>query len=128
MPLSKFKADTLGIVSALLCLIHCLLLPVLVMGGIMSDYWSEHTQWMDFLFIFLAIAAVYFASRNTRQSNLKYWMWGSAFWFAFSILLHDVYQPAVVSSAMASLVLVITHMINFRHHMIHHHRMKSAAA
>lgn len=127
MPLSKIKADTLGIVSALLCLVHCILLPLLIMGGIMSDYWADHTHWMDYLFILLALAAVYFASRSTRESGLRYWMWGSAIWFALSILLHDMYQLAIVSSALASVVLVITHMINFRKHLIHH-RLKSTTA
>ena len=124
---SNNKADTLGILSAVLCLIHCLLFPVLILGGIMSDHWADHTAWMDYFFISLAIIAVVSASRNAIRNDIKFWMWLSAVWFAISVLLHDTYSVAIISSALSSVALVTVHAINFRHHLQVHRTKRTTA-
>lgn len=115
--LSHTKADTIGILSAVLCLIHCLLIPVLILGGIMSDHWMDHTAWMDYFFILLATIAVFSASRSATRNDIKLAMWFSAVWFAISILLHDTHSAAIFSSALSSVALVTIHAINFRQHL-----------
>lgn len=122
---SRNKADTLGILSAVLCLIHCLLFPLLILTGFMSDHWADHSAWMDYFFVVLAVFAVVSATRSTTRNDIKFWMWLSATWFSVSVLLHDTYSVAIVSSALSSVALVAVHTINFRQH-LQVHRTKRA--
>jgi len=91
----------------------------------MSDHWVDHTAWMDYFFILLAVVAVVSASRSTTRNDIKMGMWLSAIWFAISILLHDTYSAAIFSSALSSIALVTIHIINFRLH-LQLHRTKQA--
>lgn len=121
------KADTIGIFSSILCLIHCLLLPVLILGGLLNEEWSTHSEWVDYLFILLAVGAVFFASRQSHMYVLKVLMWAVVSWFSVSILLHDIFEAALYSSMAASVALVVLHTINFRHHQLVHHSRKATA-
>lgn len=121
------KADTVGILSSIFCLIHCLLLPVLVLAGLLNEDWSSHAEWVDYLFIILAVGAVYFASRNAEPHSLKILMWVGVSWFSVSILLHELFEAALYSSMGASVLLVILHSINFKHHQQKYHAKKATA-
>jgi hypothetical protein len=127
MHLNNHKADSLGIVSSLLCLIHCLLLPVLILAGIISEDLGEHTQWVDYVFILLAASAVFFATRQMANPFLKTSMWIAAAWFALSIMLHELSPIALYSSMLSSVALVVLHTINFRQHHVNHHTEKTTA-
>lgn len=126
MQLSNHKADSLGIISAVLCLIHCLIIPLMILGGMMNGDWGTHTQWMDYLFILLSTVAVFFAVRQMENLLLKRMMWASTLWFTTSILLHDTFSFALYSSMLASLALVVLHSINFRLHQQQHQTRKTA--
>lgn len=127
MFIAESKADTIGILSSVLCLIHCLLLPLFIFGGLLNEEWAAHAPWVDYLFIVLAIGAVFFASRQTNRYVLRLSMWITVGWFAVSILLHDKFDAALFSSMIASVVLVVLHSINFRNHYQQHHARKATA-
>lgn len=127
MLLSDKKADTIGILSSLLCVVHCLMLPVLVLGGLLHEEWALHAEWVDYLFILLAVGAVFFASRQADTYSLKVGMWLTVSWFSLSILLHDMFATALYSSMAASVVLVVLHSINFRQHQQQHQTKKVTA-
>lgn len=121
------KADTIGILSSVLCVIHCLLLPVFIFGGLLNEEWGTHGHWVDYVFILLAIGAVFFASCQSGSYALKVLMWITVSWFSISILLHHVFEVALYSSMAASVVLVVLHSINFKRHQQRHHANKAAA-
>lgn len=127
MFLADTKADTIGILSSIFCLIHCLLLPVLVLSGLLNEDWGTHAEWVDYMFIILAVGAVYFASRQSAHYSLKIWMWVGVSWFSLSILLHELFEAALYSSMGASLLLVVLHGINFKHHQQKYHAKKATA-
>lgn len=127
MQLTNHKADSLGIISAVLCLIHCLLIPLMILGGMINDDWGAHTQWMDYLFILLSATAVFLAVRQMDNLMMKRLMWAATLWFTFSILLHHTFSFALYSSMLASVALVIMHSLNFWQHQQQHHPRKAAA-
>ncbi|MFP4095120.1 MAG: MerC domain-containing protein [Cyclobacteriaceae bacterium] len=110
------KADAFGILSSVLCILHCLLLPLMVLGGLVAEEWVAHSQWMDFLFIAFALAAVYFTTRQMPAGLLRSAMWVSVIWFGISVSLHHFTHLALYSSMLASFSLVVLHSINFRQH------------
>lgn len=109
--LSREKgADVLGISSSLLCIIHCLLLPALLLVGNLTDHWHS----IDYLFIFLAGVAVYFSARHLRQSFVRVGLWASWLSFSVAILLHEQYAEALYVSLAASLSLAFFHVLSYR--------------
>jgi len=125
MHLIKYKADSLGIFSAGLCIIHCMLIPVLVLAGLVNEETGSHTHWMDYFFILISGIAVYFATRQMNNKLIGRLMWVSTFWFATSILLHDMFSLALYSSMLASVFLLILHGLNFRQHQLQHQTRKA---
>jgi chromate transport protein ChrA len=120
--LSSQSADILGISASLLCMIHCLALPVMISLGYIfkfsddHDHVHEHWHWMDYFFVFLAIWAVYNAAKNTHSKRIKIALWIAVLFFSIAILLHDINPFMIVISIGASLALVIIHIINWKYH------------
>jgi hypothetical protein len=110
------KSDLFGIISSLLCILHCILLPFLVLGGMMAEEWVAHSQWMDVIFIALAFVAVYLTTRRMQNRLIRNAMWFCILWFSVSVLLHHHTHLALYSSLLASGSLVVLHSINFRRH------------
>ncbi|NJO02954.1 MAG: MerC family mercury resistance protein, partial [Bacteroidia bacterium] len=55
----------MGIISSVLCLIHCLALPVLVsVQPLMFEYISEDLHALEYAFLIVSFVAVYFATRR----------------------------------------------------------------
>ena len=108
------NSDLLGMVSAGLCLIHCIALPVFLLGtfsaGLVPDKW----HWMDYIFIALAGVAVYFSSRKTASLYLKTGMWLCVIIFAVALLSHGISVYAQYISIAASVGLMLLHYINIR--------------
>lgn len=113
-------ADLIGVVSALLCLIHCVAVPVLLVLGALSEGLWAHTAVLDYLFIVLALMAVYFATRNQETTlPVRIGLWSSTALFSLAILLHDWFAFALYLSVAASIALLVFHAINYRHRHVH---------
>ncbi len=68
-------ADNLGIISSLLCFIHCLVTPFVFLATTCSEactnaspYWW---QFMDWLFLVLSLYAVYHTAKHTDKVWIK---------------------------------------------------------
>ncbi|WKN42526.1 MerC domain-containing protein [Tunicatimonas pelagia] len=118
------QADLLGIASAVLCIIHCLLVPFFILYGLVSESVIDRWEYLDWGFVLLSGLAVYLATRhendrhedeqpeNRRQLPRQMW----AVWLVFTItlLLHDVWAPALYISVLSSVGLVWLHFQHFR--------------
>lgn len=123
------KADYVGITGSVLCLIHCLLTPVLLMTtAVMRD---EHLRVgflsLDYVFIGVNIVAVYFATRSDVSLAVKRALWGFLFLFTVAILLEDVDEAFHLLGYAASAGLVVTHLVNIRQHRRQHHHGHEAS-
>ena len=106
-------SDLIGIGSSVLCIIHCLLLPVLVLAGSLSGE-AHRWEWLDYSFIVLATVAVYSATRRLRSRFLRRGLWLSLLCFSGAILFHEHHPAALYVSVFSSLLLVIFHIGSYR--------------
>ena len=128
-------SDLLGMVSAGLCLIHCIALPVFLLSTISAGLVTHEWHWLggtplgavprrdtplggtplDYIFIALAVLAVYFSAKRTPSSYIRIGMWLSVIIFGVALLAHEISEYAQYISIAASMVLMLLHFINIRH-------------
>jgi MerC mercury resistance protein len=119
--LPRQKADYFGITGSVLCIIHCLITPLLVMSSTLLKHDTIRVGFLslDYLFIGVNILAVWSASRHTS------WLIRGALWsflvlFAAGLLFEDVHEAFAYGAYAASLGLVVTHLANIRYYHTHH--------
>ncbi len=108
--------DYLGLSATSLCLLHCLLFPLLAMVFSTGVFLS--TGWLEYAFVFSAAVAVFFATRQARAQQVVLLLWAGLalliLGFAFG---HDVQagfsaiNPIHVSAA---LCMGTGHVVNLR--------------
>jgi hypothetical protein len=118
--ISASTADLMGISASVLCLIHCLAFPLLISFGFffgaMDEHGHEHWHWLDYLFIGMAIIAVFFAAKNAHNYWIKVALWITVLLFSGAVLLHEDYPQMLFVSATLSIVLALIHTINWKNH------------
>lgn len=116
------KADYIGITGSVLCLLHCLVTPVLLVSSSLFQHAPLRAGFLslDYIFIGINAVAVYFATRNGMSVPVKRSMWG--FLTLFSIALVFEYTAPIFRyvTYAASAGLVISHLINIRQHRLTH--------
>lgn len=103
-------ADLLGISSSVLCIVHCLLFPALLVAGNFTAHWHS----VDYMFILVAGVAVFFSARRLVSTFVRIGLWGSWLCFSTAILLHGQYAGALYISLLASLALACFHFVSYR--------------
>lgn len=114
------RADKLGIASAVICTIHCLVVPVLfvvkysltnqVVGHSFMPWWWEA---IDYVFLVISFIAVYHAASHTYTRKIKRSLW--FFWTCLALAIffeQSLFWLAYIASA----GLVTTHYFNIRMH------------
>lgn len=89
MNISLQKPDTIGALASSLCVIHCLVTPVIFAAqGVSALHHDTVPIWwknIDFLFVAISVFAVYRSANNSNNSFIKYALWLS--WFSLLILI-----------------------------------------
>lgn len=118
------KADYVGITGSVLCMIHCIAAPVLVMtaGLFHNDTLRTGFLGLDYVFIAVNIVAVYFATRQHTSPAIRMSLWSFLALFAVALLLEGSSSTFEYVAYVASAGLVITHLINLRQHRLQHAR------
>lgn len=109
-------SDRLGIASAVLCMIHCMIVPL---AFVLKVWWSNHTvyilpSWwgmLDYFFLVISFIAVFHSSSHALSRNIKV-----SFWFFWAVLTTAIiFEDAIHWLAyVASAGLITTHLINLR--------------
>ncbi|MEM6764429.1 MAG: MerC domain-containing protein [Bacteroidota bacterium] len=127
--LFQFKADFAGIFASILCLIHCLLAPIVAISlpymgqSRFMEHDHFHGSWLglDSLFVMLSLFAVWFAAKEAHQPVIRWGLWSSWAIFAAGIILHiQGIEAGELLSYVGSFALIISHVFNFRSHLAHH--------
>ena len=110
-------SDKAGITSALLCTVHCLVVPVFFLA---KFWWTDGNttihlpSWwekLDFIFLLVSFIAVYHSAAHTPSKEIKISLW--TFWtilataIVFATTLHWL-------AYIASAGLITTHLMNIR--------------
>ena len=116
------KADYIGITGSVLCLVHCLSAPVLVMTSslLRDDTLRAGFLSLDYIFIAVNIVAVYFAARQQPSLSIRTALWSFLFLFAVGLLLEEVNPFFEYMAYAASAGLVTSHLFNLRQHRVAH--------
>lgn len=119
--LLRNRADLIGMTGSVLCIIHCLVTPVLVMTSTLLRDETLRTGFLslDYVFIGVNIIAVWSASRHTSVP-IKVALWGFLALFAAGLLLEDISEWFEYGAYVASVGLVLTHLANIRYCRLHH--------
>lgn len=117
-------ADYLGLTSAFICLLHCLVAPLFL--GVATHVhgaeahvheipWYAHSAW-DYVFLGLGFLAVRWSVAHSHHIWIKRLLWLSLAGLAGAILLegvHEVFSYLVYASSAA---LISFHIWNIRSH------------
>lgn len=116
------KADYIGITGSVLCIIHCLITPVLLLTSSLFQDSALRVGYLslDYVFIGVNIVAVYFATRHYALPAIKRSLWGFLGLFSMALLLEDAAPIFEYIAYLASAGLVITHLLNIRQHRLSH--------
>lgn len=115
---SGFDADLLGMISSVVCLIHCLFLPLLlILQPILFSFVKDLEEnkwweWLDFLFLAIGLLAVILSTKKMirKQKTIFYIAY---LVFAFGILLGGNW---IILSYLGSIWLAILHFKNYQTH------------
>lgn len=106
----NLRTDLLGITSASLCVLHCLLMPVLLAL-------SVHLEWLEmfcYLFIALGIYSVYFSTKNGTSTPIKTVMWLSSGVLFLAVLLEERVPWLSPLTYVAAAGLITGHILNIK--------------
>ena len=74
------KSDFFGALFSFLCLIHCILTPIIFISGCtVAAVSTGHLLWgsFDYIFIFISLIAVFFSSKKSNSNYIFYALWVS---------------------------------------------------
>lgn len=109
------KFDIIGIVSSGLCLVHCLITPLLLTTQSLLLKFSENWEYLDYVFVIMSFVAVYFAANHTHSKSIAILLWIFFTLFLFSMIFQHDFDWLIYIAYGSSMALAITHIINIRH-------------
>ncbi|WP_312991980.1 MerC domain-containing protein [Chryseobacterium flavum] len=104
--------DTIGISAAVLCLIHCIIFPLLII----IPFGISHNPYIDLVFLVIGTLVVSRITRQIESDGLKALFWVSIVLISISIatdLIFEVHVPLIYAGAAG---LITGHIINFKNH------------
>jgi hypothetical protein len=108
------SSDWLGIVSSGLCLVHCLITPLLIGTWVFASHqigWLEH---FELIFVTLSLVAVYFTTRQTPFRLVRILLWSFFGLLIVGTVGEYFFEKAEYFIYVASLGIMISHIYNIR--------------
>nr|WP_315028675.1 MerC domain-containing protein [uncultured Chryseobacterium sp.] len=104
--------DAIGISAAVLCLIHCIIFPLLLI----IPLGISHNPYIDLAFLAIGAAVVYRLTKHMTNIWLKFIFCFSILLISISVfvdLLFEIHIPLIYIGAAG---LILGHIINFKNH------------
>ena len=122
MKIESLNSDKMGIISSLLCLLHCALTPLLFISQptILNSYTDYPEIWRRLASLFIipvSLYAVYRSNRNTTNRYLGFFMWFSCFILLATIIneAFEIFSLEEYLSYGASITLGFLHVYNLKY-------------
>lgn len=110
MKITKNKAfDLLGISSAGICLIHCLIFPLITI----IPLGLSHNHYIDLVFAFIGLFAILRIKKLSQNKHIKYILWTSISLIFISIMIDisfHIHSPLIYFGAIG---LIAGHLLNY---------------
>ncbi|WP_292009101.1 MerC domain-containing protein [Chryseobacterium sp.] len=104
--------DAVGISAAVLCLIHCIVFPLLMI----IPFGISHNPYIDLTFLLIGIIVVYRVTKHITDGWLKFLFWISVFMIGISILIDFLCEIHLPLLYLGAIGLITGHLINFKNH------------
>lgn len=104
------KMDVLGVSAAVLCLIHCLVFPLVFL----IPLGSHHNHWIDLVFVLLGLYAVAKVTKNHRFHWISWLLWSGISLVAVSVLLSFWTHTHTPWMYVGVLLLITGHFLHFK--------------
>ncbi|GEN70627.1 MerC domain-containing protein [Chryseobacterium lathyri] len=104
--------DAVGISAAVLCLIHCVVFPLLMI----IPLGISHNPYIDLAFLIIGAVVVYRVTKNIASSWLKLLFWSSIILISISVLADLIFEIHIPLIYVGAAGLITGHIINFRNH------------
>ena len=116
-----YKPDVIGSMASTLCLIHCMITPVIFITQACTLSCCANTpiwwQSIDYIFIIISFFAIYKANQTSNNQTIKKLLW--ILWFSFATLtLNKTLGIVYVNKNIcyfAGISLAILHLYNLRY-------------
>lgn len=111
---SHGRADYIGILGSVLCIIHCILVPALAFGSSVATHNHSHIGLisLDYFFILINGIAVYYATRDHRSLGIRLLLWSALAIFSVSLIFEGRHQAFSWLGYLGSGLLIAGHLIN----------------
>jgi hypothetical protein len=108
------NADYVGITGSILCIIHCIVTPILAVSSsvFLKDTMTEGMHLLGYVFVIVNGVAVYYATRHTHSARLNQFLWGAFALFAVSIILEETNEAFHYLGYVGSFLLIVGHGLN----------------
>lgn len=104
--------DAVGISAAVLCLIHCIVFPLLLIVPL----GISHDPYIDLVFLFIGAVVVFRITKKMENRWLKFLFWISLSLIFISILTDFLFEVHLSLIYIGAIGLITGHIINFKNH------------
>lgn len=104
--------DAVGISAAVLCLIHCIVFPLLLI----IPLGISHNPFIDLTFLIIGTIVVFRVTKKIKNTWLNALFWSSIGLIAVSVMadfIFEIHLPLIYAGAAG---LITAHVINFKDH------------
>ncbi len=115
------KSDSIGIAASVLCFMHCIGTPFLLVAYSSASFGQKgHLWWwgsLDILFLTISFFAIYWSIANTSKIWIKYALWSSWIVLVLIILNEKIEIVAIPEAAIyfPTIALIYLHFYNRRY-------------
>lgn len=104
--------DAVGISAAVLCLIHCIIFPLLLI----IPLGLSHNPYIDLSFLIIGALVVYRITRSMKNRWLKLLFWVSIILISVSVFADLIFETHIPLIYVGAVGLITGHIINFKSH------------
>ena len=104
--------DAVGISAAVLCLIHCIIFPLLLIVPL----GISHNPYIDLAFLCIGTVVVFRVTQKIDNRRLKLLFWVSIALIFISVLTDIIFEVHIPLIYVGTAGLITGHLINFKNH------------
>ena len=104
--------DAVGISAAVLCLIHCIVFPLLMI----IPFGISHNAYIDLAFLCIGTVVVFRVTQEIENTWLQLLFWISVFLIFISVLTDLIFEVHIPLIYLGAAGLISGHIINFKNH------------
>ncbi|UTX49570.1 MerC domain-containing protein [Chryseobacterium sp. MA9] len=104
--------DAVGISAAVLCLIHCIVFPLLLIVPL----GISHNPYIDLAFLCIGTIVVFRVTKKITNRWLKFLFWISVSLIFISVLTDLIFEVHIPLIYVGAAGLITGHIINFKNH------------